>query len=247
MKIPLLFHEKLHTKKKQQRNCEEVRKVRCVRFPRCENMNRISFLVVVFVVSVFLSPVRATSILDLAKTIKFNPLVPLTHCVRFGEEQHFQMEWSLNLAPKNSLEFRYTTDVDKGFSSIGFANQDAIQLLTGYPPEDLACARTLYDTSTVYDIDGNSYPNFPEVPAKEVWNDEYKVKHYIMRNLTVTAARAMRDGAALPINVTVLWGYYMRSLYKGSCYGVDTETFSEYATFSINLNDPKYLSTGGAC
>lgn len=206
----------------------------------------LSMLVATLVV-VSVSAARATNILDLAKTIKFNPLVPLTHCVRFGEEQHFQMEWSLNLAPKNSLEFRYTTDVDKGFSSLGFANQDAIQLLTGYPPEDLACARTLYDTSTVYDIDGNSYPNFPEVPAKEIWNDDYKVKHYIMRNLTVTAARALREGAVLPINVTVLWGYYMRSLYKGSCYGVNTETFTEYATFSIDLNDARYLSTGGAC
>lgn len=199
-------------------------------------------------VGVLLLGAKASDIVALSKTLRFDPLVPLSHCMTVGEENSFTVEWSLNNAPKQSIEIRYTVAKNKGFSSIGFANENDMQLVTGYPPEDLPCARTLFDTHTVYDLDGNPYPNFPEVPAQEIWNDDYTVKHYVMRNLSITAAHALRDGAALPVNISLLWSYYMSSLYHGSCYGVSTAPFTEAVTYSIDLNDPKYLrNVGQSC
>lgn len=195
----------------------------------------------------------ATSILSnlerLSESVVYNPLVALTHCMLVGTENDIQIEWSLNGAPKPNLEVRYTVQIAKGFSSLGFANENDMQLVTGYPTEDLACARTLFDTYTVYDIDGNSYPNFPEVPAKVVWTDDYTVRHYVMRNLSITAAKALHEGGSLPVNMTVLWSYYMSSLYSGGCYGISTNPFTEAATYHVDLNDPRYLSptNGGTC
>jgi hypothetical protein len=182
----------------------------------------------------------------LAQTVAYNPLVPLTHCMLVGTENEIQIEWSLNGAPKPNIEIRYTTAKAKGFSSVGFANENDMQLVTGYPTEDLACARTLFDSYTVYDIDGNSYPDFPEVPAQVVWTDDYTVKHYVMRNLSITAARTLSEGGSIPVNMTVLWSYYMASLYSGGCYGVNTMPFTEAATYHVDLNDPRYLHADAA-
>lgn len=43
----------------------------------------------------------AATLKEKSQQIHFNPFVPLTHCMRLGEESNFKVEWSLN-APQRT-------------------------------------------------------------------------------------------------------------------------------------------------
>ena len=179
-----------------------------------------------------------------------DPNVPLSHCARFGREGAFQLEWEINGAPKHHLEFRFTSDIQRGkFTAFGFTRRDRIQLVTGYPVEHLACARSLWDTASAFDVNGNVYPNHPELPGKVVAANDTHASHYIMRNLSVTADAMMTNGGTVTTNITIMWAYMQASLFFGSCYMGNTVPYTEAATFDIVLSGTTFQrsANGGAC
>ena len=182
-----------------------------------------------------------------SQTFVLNPLVPLTHCVTFGVENEFRLEWTLSLAPKWTLELRYTANLQKGYSSLGFQNGTQRQIITGYPVEYIHCSRQLFDNFSPYDVDGNVYPNFPEVPGKITSANTSHVVHYIMRNLTVTSREFLEDKKDAPLNVTLLWSFMQESLFESGCYMGDLQELSEYATFQLSLIDDYYKMADGIC
>ena len=210
-------------------------------------MMNIASTLLLLVAALVVGECAATSLLEKSRQMRLNPFVPLSHCMLLGEENNFKLEWSLNLPPKNTLEVRFTSSVLKGFSSVGFAHGDYIQLVTGHPQESLPCARTLFDNYTPYDINGNPYPNFPEVPGQVVWTDNYTAVHYVMRNLSIAMVRNVQQGLHVNVNVSLMWSYWMESLYSSACYGTNVADFSEFATYSVGLTDARYSSAGGSC
>lgn len=181
-----------------------------------------------------------------SQTFVLNPLVPLSHCTTFGTDNEFRLEWQLSLAPKWTLELRFTSLIEKGYSALGFQNDTRRQIIIGYPVENVHCSRQLFDTFSPYDVDGNVYPNFPEVPGKYTATNNTHAMHYIMRNLTVTAKEFLGERDS-PLNVTLLWSYMQESLFESGCYMSDVAELSEYATFNISLIDDYYKMVDGVC
>jgi hypothetical protein len=173
--------------------------------------------------------------------------VPLENCMRIGEANEFQLEWQLHQEPQNTLEIRFTADSTRGFTGLGFAHGDSFQIVSGNPITQLPCARSLYDTVTAYELDGSAVPNYPELPANLVIDNTTHAVHYAMRNISVTAARMLRNGATMTTNVTLLWAYMQSSLFKSSCYLGSVDKVTEMATFQLILGDGTYSSVGGAC
>jgi hypothetical protein len=214
--------------------------------PRRSRSGTVGMMLAVVLLGTFLAVARGDRTLrEKFNSLRLNPFVPLTHCMMLGEEQDFKLEWALNMPPKSTLELRFSSSVLKGFSSVGFAHGDYIQLVTGFPQESLPCARTLFDNFTPYDLNGNPYPNFPEVPGQIVVADNYTSVHYLMRNLSIAMSRNVQQGLTVNVNVSLLWSYWKESLYSGACYGANVADFTEIATYSVPLTDGRYSSVNG--
>lgn len=184
-----------------------------------------------------------------SRTFLLNPLVPLTHCTKLGVDGEFLFEWQLNLAPKWTMELRFSANIQRGFSAVGFNNGTKQQLILGYPVENMDCARSLWDNFSPYDQYGNVYPNFPEVPGKITWTNISHAVHYLMRNLSITSRTFLsRNGGAAQLNVTLMWAFMQRSLFEAGCYMGTLNSLTEYANFNLSLADPYYLrQSDGTC
>lgn len=176
-----------------------------------------------------------------------NASVPLDHCVWLGPRSEYLFEWQLSEAPKYQMEMRFTSDIQRGFSAFGFTDRSLTQLVTGYPPENLPCARSLWDNATPYDIDGNPYPNRPELPGQTVVTNATHASHYIMRNISITARNLEFYKSTQITNVTVMWAYMQSSMFNGGCYMGDLTTFTEEATYRIPLLGSQYQKANGFC
>jgi hypothetical protein len=173
--------------------------------------------------------------------------VPMANCLRFGDANEFQLEWQLRGDPHYWLEVRFTADSTRGFTGLGFEKSGNFQIVSGEPVEQLDCARSLYDTFSPYSVDGDVFPNYPELPANLVNVNASHAVHYVMRNISVTAARMLERGVTMTTNVTMLWAYEQSSLFKGACYLGNADIVTEMATFRLVLGDNSYLSTNGEC
>lgn len=178
----------------------------------------------------------------------YNMNVPLTHCALFSGELNMVVEWAVSFQPKNLLEVRYTTQSSRGFVGIGFSNSDKNQVVQGYPIEYVPCAKALYDNYSPYDIDGNTYPNYPEVPAALSNENTSHTWVYALRNLSNAAVHTLQSGGSVSSNVTILWAYLQSSLYSGSCYMGSIAEVTEKATFRLPISGTAYQkNTDGTC
>lgn len=211
-------------------------------------MKQLSFLLVIFLVCLVLSPYASTRISSaFTQTFTYNPKVPLTHCMRFGPLDAYQFEWTVDTSVKRALEMRFTANLQRGYTTFGFTKNSNLQLISGYPPEALPCARRLYDNYSPYNLAGDVYPSYPETPANEVYYNISHVSHYVMRNLSTTAKTMLDSGGNLSTNVTLLWGFGLESMYNDACYNLDMTGTAEYGQMVVTFTDDFYRVVNGSC
>jgi hypothetical protein len=181
------------------------------------------------------------------RVFTYDPKVPLTSCMTFGPLDAYRLEWSIDTTVREVLQLRFTANVQRGYTAMGFTVDSSIQLVSGSPVESLPCMRRLYDNYSPYHVDGNVYAAYPETPANAVFENISHVSHYVMRNLSITARKTLDSGGNLRTNVTLLWGYGIQSMYRASCYNLDVSSITEYALLNVTFTDPYYRAVNGSC